>query len=263
MREASDIRQCVQEPIQVRRSSLRLKEAQRMQHMDEMIQDHLRRNPKILKPEGVARDWEFREAVRKRFGIIYHKTLRSWAYRSSQGCMRYKACSNEGVLSTLRIICKQQADTEGVEGFNTADGSRKRKFQGGPSASKQSVNRLEEPPVTSTMVSGAAEQGRLPDLPDGVMAKLRRFEEGVAVDSRSADLDRIAVLRAEVENWKDKARAMEKEREAAVEELERVRKDNEEKLTLRGELKTLQGATEALKEMVSAAKEFGRVEDGA
>ncbi|EER19553.1 hypothetical protein Pmar_PMAR012534 [Perkinsus marinus ATCC 50983] len=135
MREASDIRQCVEEPIQVRRSSLRLKEAQRMQHMDEMIQDHLRRNPKIFKPEGVATDWEFRGAVGKRFGIIYHKSVKSWYYCSSQRYRHYKAYSKEGVNYPIILV---------------------------------------------------------------------------AVGSRSADLDRIAALRAEVESWKDKARAMEK-----------------------------------------------------
>ncbi|EER19556.1 hypothetical protein Pmar_PMAR012537 [Perkinsus marinus ATCC 50983] len=174
----------------VHRSNPREKGNQRLQLMEELIQDHLRRNPKISEPESVAKDWNFRQAVKERFGIMYQKTLNKCA---------------------LRIICEQQAE---IEGTTTAAGGRKRKLQGGPSTrasvSKQPVKHLKRLRLSSTIGSGAAEVGRPSNLPGGRVPKPRRFGEAVAVGSRSADLDRIAALRAEVESWKDKAIATEK-----------------------------------------------------
>ncbi|EER08294.1 hypothetical protein Pmar_PMAR008220 [Perkinsus marinus ATCC 50983] len=114
------------------------------------------------------------------------------------------------------MVCKQEAETEKVEDFNTASGGRVRgaaddrsqakcSRSGNPKVSKQPINCLEKLPVPSTMISRAAGEASPPDLLDDVMAKLWRFEKGIAVDSWSADLDRIAASRAEVENWKKKA----------------------------------------------------------
>ncbi|KAF4677235.1 hypothetical protein FOZ60_017459 [Perkinsus olseni] len=79
------------------------------QRMEELIQEHLRRNPRIVEPDGTADDWTFREALKKQFGILYDRTSMTWFYSLPDGRKRVKRCVEAGILDTLRVICEDKA----------------------------------------------------------------------------------------------------------------------------------------------------------
>ncbi|KAF4719811.1 hypothetical protein FOZ63_003145, partial [Perkinsus olseni] len=85
------------------------------QRLEELIQEHLRRNPRIAEPEGAANDWLFRNAVREQLGICFDRNRVRWHCKLPNGRHLYRGCITFGVLDALRLICEEQVRRKKVE----------------------------------------------------------------------------------------------------------------------------------------------------
>ncbi|KAF4677257.1 hypothetical protein FOL47_002496 [Perkinsus chesapeaki] len=107
-----------------------------LERLEQLIEEHLERNPRIAGPSGAGDDMEFRDAVRENFGIMYEKGKPQWIYRLPGGGKKTKSCLKKGVLDTLRDVCKEKVALLGIHKQDAR--SMKRKLDEGSSTTAES-----------------------------------------------------------------------------------------------------------------------------